>query len=69
MKENGFTLKKTRSKLYPAQTIMDTDNADDFPLLANAPVQAKSLLHRLEKATVSMGLHANRDKTEYKCFN
>ena len=40
MKENGFTLKKARSRCYPKQTIMDTDCADDIALLANTPTQA-----------------------------
>ena len=37
MKENVFTLKKARSKRYPAQTIKDTDYADDMALLTNTP--------------------------------
>ena len=35
MKENGFTLAKTRSRRYPARTITDADYADDIALLAN----------------------------------
>ena len=53
MKENGFILKKARSRRYPAQTITDADYADDIALLANTPVQAESLLHSLEKAAGS----------------
>ena len=52
LKENGFTLKKTRSKLYPVQTITDTDYTDD---IANTPAQARSLLHSLEQAAVAVG--------------
>ena len=37
-KENGFILKKARSRWYPAETI--TDYADDIALLANTPTQA-----------------------------
>ena len=48
MKENGSKLAKERSKRYPAQTITDTDYADDIALLANTPAQAKTLLHSLE---------------------
>ena len=33
MKENGFTLEKTRSRQYPAQTIADADYTDDIALL------------------------------------
>ena len=69
MKENGFTLKKTRSRRYPAWNIMDTDYADDIMLLANTPAQAESLLHSLEQVAGSIGLHVNADKTEYMCFN
>ena len=65
MKENGFTLAKKRSRRYPAQTITDTDYADDIVLLANVPTQAKSLLHSLEWAAGCIGLHVNSDKTEY----
>ena len=47
MKENGFTLKKVRSRQYLALTIMDVDYADDKAHLANTTSQAKSLLHHL----------------------
>ena len=66
IKENGFTLAKERSKRYPTQTITDMDYADDISLLANTPIQAKSLLHSLEQAAASIDLHVNTDKTEYK---
>ena len=67
MKENGFKLAKERR--YPVQTVTDADYADDIALLANTPAQAKSLLHSLERAAASIGLHVNTDKTEYMCFN
>ena len=38
MKENGLTLKKTRSRQYPTETIIDVDLADDLLLLTNTPV-------------------------------
>ena len=69
MKENGFTLEKTRSRWYSAQTIMDTDYTDDIPLLANTPTQDKSLLYRLEQAADGVSLYVNTDKMEYMCFN
>ena len=37
--------------------------------LANAPAQAETLLHSLERAAAGIGLHVNAHKTEYKCFN
>ena len=46
LKENGFTVKKARSRRYPAETITDADNAGDIALFANTLIQAKSLLHR-----------------------
>ena len=48
---------------------MDADYADDLALLANSPVQVEALLHSLERAAGSIGLHVNADKTEYTCFN
>ena len=68
-KENDLTLKKPRSRRYPAQTITDADYTDDMALLANTPVQAESGQHSLEMAAGSIGLHVNADKTEYMCFN
>ena len=67
MKENGFMLAKERSRRYPAQTIMDMDYAN-IALIANAPTQAKSLLHCLKWAAGGIGLHVNTDKIEYMCF-
>ena len=69
MKENGFTLKKARSRRYLAETITDADNTDDIALLANTPTQSESLLHSLEQATGGIGLHENTDKIKYACFN
>ena len=69
MKDNGFKLKKERSRKYPAQTITDVDYADDIALLANTPTQAETLLHSLEWAAAGIGLHINAIKTEYMCFD
>ena len=69
MKENDFTLKKARSRQYPAQTILDTDYADDITLLVNTPIQAESLLHSLERAASSISLYVNALKTEFMYFN
>ena len=69
MKENGFTLKKARSRGYPAQTITDADYADDIALLANTPTQAESLQHSLEQSAGGIGFHMNVVKTEYMCFH
>ena len=48
--------------MLPAQTITDADNAYIAPI-ANTPAHAESLLHSLEKAAGSIGLHVNADKT------
>ena len=65
IKENGFELTKKRSRRYPATTITDADYADDIAILANTPDQAETLLHSLERAAASIGLHVNAHKTEY----
>ena len=36
IKENGFTLKKTRRRWYPAETMTDADYTDDHSLLVNS---------------------------------
>ena len=47
MKENGFILKKARSRLYLAEALIYINYTDDVAFLANTPSQAKSLLHNL----------------------
>ena len=69
MKDNGFKLAKERSRRYPAQTITDTDYANDIALLANTLTQAETLLYCLERAVGGISLHIYADKTEYMCFN
>ena len=69
IRENGFELKKKRSRRYPAKTITDADYADDIALLANTPNQVDTLLHSLERAAAGIGFHVNAHKTEYMCYN
>ena len=69
IRENGFELTKKRSRRYPAKTMTDADYADDIAILANTPNQAQTLLHSLERAAASIGLHVNAHKTEYMCYN
>ena len=57
------------SRRYSAKTITDADYADDIALQANAPAQAETLLHCLERAAAGIDLHVNAYKTEYMCFN
>ena len=69
IRENGFELTKKRSRRYPAKTITNADYADDIPILANTPNQAKTLLHTLAEATAGIGLYVSVHKTEYMCYN
>ena len=69
IKENGFKLTKERSRRYSAKTITAADYVDDIALLANAPAQAETPLHCLERAAAGIGLHVNAHQTKYKCFN
>ena len=69
IEENGFQLTKKRSRRYSAKTITDADYADDIAILTNAPTQARTLLHSLERAAAGIGHHVNPHKTEYMCFN
>ena len=41
IKENGFTLKYTKSRRYPIETMTDADYTDDLALCANTPAQAE----------------------------
>ena len=52
IKENGFILKKVRSRQYVEKTMTGTGYADDLEPLTNTPAQAKSQLHNLEQITV-----------------
>ena len=69
IKENCFKLTKETSRRYPAKTITDANYANDITHLANEPTQAETLLHSLERAAASIGLHVNAYKTEYMWFN
>ena len=55
--------------MYRAKIVTGVDYADDTVLLANAPAQAETLLHSLERVAAGIGLHVNAHKTEYMCFN
>ena len=53
IKENGFTLKKTRNSRYLAKTMADADNTDD---LTNTLEQVESQPHSLEQAEEGISL-------------
>ena len=56
-KENGFTLKMTRSRGYPVETTTNADYADYLVLHTNTPAQAESLRNSREQATGSIGFY------------
>ena len=62
-------MQTNESRKYPAKTITNADYANDIALLANAPAQAETLLHSLERAAAGIGLQVNAHKTEYMSFN
>ena len=49
IKENCFKLTKGRNRRCPTQTITNADYAHDIALLANAPAQAETRVHSLER--------------------
>ena len=59
----------SRSKLYPTETTIDEDNADDLALHTTTPAQAESLLHSLEQAAWGIGLFVNADIIYFVYFN
>ena len=69
IRENGFELRKKRSRRHPAKTITAADYADDIAIMANTPNQAETLLHSLERTAEGIGLHVNAQKMEYMCYN
>ena len=69
IRENGFEVRKKRSRRYPAKTITDADYADDRAIQANTPNQAETLLHSLERVATGIGLHVKAHRTKYMCYN
>ena len=65
MKEKSLTLKKTRSRGYFAETIINVNCTNNPVLLANAPAQAECLLHSLEQAARGIHFYMNSDKTKF----
>ena len=48
--------------------MIDADYTDDPTLLANAPAQAKFLLHILEQAAGGINFYLNTNKTKFMWF-
>ena len=57
IKENGFALRKARSRIYLAEAITGADYSDDLTLVINSPIQAESQLHSLNQVTRCLTLH------------
>ena len=70
MNENlGFTLYPRRSRRHQAIKITDVIFADDLAVVSDTMVDAKTLLHRIEKSAREIGLHINESKTEYMAYS
>ena len=67
--QSFYCTQRKEAEDTPAKTITDANYADDIAILANTPNQAKTLLHRLERAATGIGLHVNAHKMEYMCYN
>ena len=68
IKENGFTLKKAKSRWYPAETMTDTDLCRQTDASYKYTCPSESLLYSLEQVSGSIGLYVNANKAEYMCF-
>ena len=53
----GFTLKKTRSRWYPAKTMTDADYSNDIVPWAKTLIEAKDQLHSEEQASEGTDLN------------
>ena len=60
---------RKEAEVTPKKTITDDHYANDIAIFANAPNQAETLLHSLQRAAAGISLHVNAHKTEYMCFN
>ena len=66
---DGLTLTRRRSRRFPAVRLADLDYADDIALLENSITDAQSLLLKVEKACLAIGLTLNASKTKYMHIN
>ena len=70
---NEFELTKKKKKKKKAESTLQkqlpTPTTPMTAILANTLNQAEMLLHSLEQAAASIGLHVNAHKTEYMCYN
>ena len=69
LKENGFLLKKDKSRLYLGKAIKtDANNFDNIPPLTNAHVQAKFLMDCLEQTAGGTNHYVNEKKKRVHVF-
>eukprot|EP00111_Clytia_hemisphaerica_P013585 TCONS_00039929-protein len=59
----GFTLKQQTSRRHPPDMITDADYADDLCITSDLLNDATVLLHRIEEASIKIGLCLNAKKT------
>ena len=65
MKANGLTFEKTIIRRYLAETMPNTDYADDLALLPNTHAHVECLQHSLEQEAEGISLYVNANKRSY----
>ena len=63
IKENAFTLIKSKSGRYPTETVTDADYTDNLALLANTTTQAESRSYHLEQTARGIDFNVKSNKT------
>ena len=67
--DTGITIEPKRGTRHPAIRLHDSSYADGIALLNHSLKLAEELLHTVEKAAQTVGLHLNADKTEVLTIN
>ena len=67
--ETGIVIEPRRSSRHPEMRLRDSSYADDIGLLNKSLSLAEELLHCVENAALSVGLHLNATKTELLTVN
>ena len=67
--ELGLTLYPRQSRRIPAKAMTDIDFADDIVLLSNDIEQARTLVNRVERECLKIGLSMNGKKTKSMFLN
>ena len=69
LKKQNTKKKQVSSRWYHAETITNTEYAEDLAILITTSAQAKSILHSLEQAAGRIDLYVNVNKTDFMWFN